>query len=155
MFGWHPGFVLFTDNGQDIEDYEVRFKDKTELTRALPSSDYAIPSELVKYPIPTGAYKLCEKEIYDCDTMVFRNSGTELTLSAQGYPYKLEMSYSDNLPVLCIWKMPMNEAKYICIEPWSHSVYRGERSNDLAVKDMTRLAPNGKENYFYKIKFSF
>lgn len=154
MFGWHPGFVLPTDRGQDIEDYAVKFKNKKEITRRLSTDDYTVPAKHVKYPTPNSEYKLCENEIYECDTMVFFDTGTELKLTADGHPYALDMSYSDNLPVLCIWKMPKHEAKYICLEPWSHAVSRGEDSNVLEKRDMSRLPVGEKEEYFYKIRFS-
>jgi len=155
MFGWHPGFVLFTDEGQDIEDYAVKFKNRHELTRIIAEDNYDIPPLQVKYPTPKSEYKLCESQIYECDTMVFCDTGTDVTLEADGHPYKLEMSYSENLPVLCIWKMARHEAKYICIEPWSQAVYRGEDSNVMEKRTMTRLAAGKKEDYFYKIRFSF
>ncbi len=155
MFGWHPGFVLPTDRGQDIEDYAVKFKNKTELTRIISTDDYSVPAQLVKYPTPKSEYKLCESQIYECDTMVFRDTGTEICLEADGHPFRLDICYSDNLPVLCIWKMPRHDAKYICIEPWSHSVYRGKDSNVIETRNMARLPVGEKEDYFYKIKFSF
>ena len=153
-FGWHPGFARPTENGQDIEDYSVKLDNKTEITRAVFTSDLTVPGKFVPYPTPNSEYKLNEEEIYSHDTMVFRDAGFGVRLTADGYPYELKMTWSDNLPVLCIWKMPKNEAKYICIEPWSHTTARGEGCNDIEVRPMYRLATGASDNYEYTLKFT-
>ena len=154
-FGWHPGFMLPTENGQDINDYSVRFKDKEAITRVLFTSDLSVPGRFVSYPTPNSRYQLCEDEIYKHDTMVFRDAGYEVTLAAEGHPFKLNMSWTENLPVLCIWKMPRNEAKYICIEPWSHTTARGEGCNDIEVRPMNKLLPKNSDSYKYTLNFKF
>ena len=155
VFGWHPGFNLPIENGQDINDYAVKFKDKNEVKRVLFQSDLSIPSMVVDYPLTNGEYKLSEEEIYKVDTMVFKEVGTGVKLYADGHPFLLDMSWSDNLDVLCIWKMPKSEAKYICLEPWTHHTARGERSNDIDVRPMIRLESGKSETYSYSLKFSF
>ena len=155
VFGWHPGFNLPTENGQDINDYAVKLDGRSEVKRILFKSDLSIPSTEVSYPLQNGEYRLSEKEIYEVDTMVFRNVGTKVKLYAEGHPFLLDMSWSDNLDVLCIWKMPKSDAKYICLEPWTHHTARGERSNDIEVRPMIRLESGKSESYEYTLKFSF
>ena len=155
VFGWHPGFNLPTDNGQDINDYRVKFKDKSEVKRVLFTGDLSIPSTVVDYPLSDGEYRLSEEEIYKVDTMVFKEVGTGVKLYAEGHPFSLDMTWTDNLPVLCIWKMPKSEAKYICLEPWTHHTARGERSNDIESRPMIRLESGKSESYEYTLKFSF
>ena len=155
VFGWHPGFNLPTENGQDINDYAVKFSGKSEVKRVLFQGDLSIPSTVVDYPLTNGEYKLSEEEIYKVDTMVFKEVGTKVKLYAEGHPFALDMSWTDNLDVLCIWKMPKSEAKYICLEPWTHHTARGERSNDIEVRPMIRLEGGKSENYEYSLKFSF
>ena len=155
VFGWHPGFNLPTEDGQDINDYAVKLDGRSEVKRILFKSDLSIPSTEVSYPLQNGEYRLSEKEIYEVDTMVFRNVGTKVKLYAEGHPFLLDMSWSDNLDVLCIWKMPKSDAKYICLEPWTHHTARGERSNDIEVRPMIRLESGKSESYEYTLKFSF
>ena len=155
VFGWHPGFNLPTEDGQDINDYAVKLDGRSEVKRILFKSDLSIPSTEVSYPLQNGEYRLSEKEIYEVDTMVFRNVGTKVKLYAEGHPFLLDMSWSDNLDVLCIWKMPKSDAKYICLEPWTHHTARGERSNDIDVRPMIRLESGKSESYEYTLKFSF
>lgn len=155
VFGWHPGFFLPTEDGQDINDYAVKFSERNELSRAVFTSDLTVPGRFEPYPIENSEYKLCEDEIYARDTMVFRDTGSEATLYAKGHPFALNMTWSENLPVLCIWKMPRNDAKYICLEPWTHSTARGERSNDIDVRPMIRLGSGESESFKYTLQFKF
>lgn len=155
VFGWHPGFVLPTDKGQDIEDYAIKFDNKKEVTWVHFYNDYSIPSDLVPYEVKNSEYKLCEEEIYKYDTMIFLDTGTSVKLKADGYPFELSMSWSENLPVLCIWKAANHDSKFICIEPWTHMSARGENNNVLEYRPMNRLLPGESESYEYNIKFSF
>ena len=155
MFGWHPGFMLPSDEGQDIEDYAVKFDNKNEVTRVHFTSDLMVPGRLLPFETPNSEYKLNEEDIYSHDTVVLRDVGTSVTLKADGHPFELKMSWTDNLPVLCIWKMPRNEAKYICLEPWSHTTARGEGCNDIEVRPMNRLGAGASHEYEYTLKFSF
>lgn len=155
VFGWHPGFNLPTEDGQDINDYAVKFDGRNEVKRVLFQSDLSIPSTVVDYPLTNGEYKLSEEEIYKVDTMVFKEVGSKVKLYAEGHPFALDMTWSDNLDVLCIWKMPKSEAKYICLEPWTHHTARGERSNDIEVRPMIRLESGKSETYSYSLKFRF
>ncbi len=152
-FGWHPGFNLPCEDGQDITDYSVKFKDKKELIRVKSYADYTIPSELIPYAVENSEYRFCESELYD--TVVLREAGHEVRLTADGYPFALDMSWSENLPLLCIWKSNSHEEKFVCIEPWSHGAARGERSNELEARPMYRLKRGEKEAFEYMLKFKF
>ena len=154
-FGWHPGFVLFTDKGQDIEDYCLKFDNVDQLTWVRYHKGYHIPNDLIPYPLKDSAYHVCEKEIYDQDTMVFLGAGTKATLTADGYPYALEMAWSENIPSLCIWKMANHDAKFLCIEPWTHATIRGEKCNHWEHREAHRLAPGQSENFVYTLQFKF
>ena len=153
VFGWHPGFLLPSEDGQDIEDYAVKFKDKAEIVWAHGKGGILAERHFTPYPVSNSEYRLCENEIYENDTMIFLEAGNEVTLKADGHPYELNMSWSENLPVLCIWKIPRNEAKFICIEPWTHLSARGERSNYLDERPMHRLESGKADTYEYTLKF--
>ena len=154
-FGWHPGFFLPAEDGQDIEDYAIKFKDKKEVTWVHFYSDFDKQNDYIPYPTPNSEYKLCEKEIYENDTMIFIGAGNEVTLKADGHPFELNMSWTENIPVLCLWKAAKNESKFICIEPWTHDTIRGEMSNHWEEREAHRLNPGEKEYFEYNLKFSF
>ena len=152
-FGWHPGFTLFTDGGQDITDYSVKFKDKKDLIRVIGTPDYDVPARLIPYTVENSEYKFAEDELYD--TVVLREAGNEVRLVADGHPFALDMSWSDNLPLLCIWKSGSHDEKFVCIEPWSHGAARGENSNVLEARPMYRLSKGKSETFEYTLKFTF
>lgn len=151
-FGWHPGFMLPTEDGQDIEDYAVKFDDKKEVTWVRFYGDFDTPNDYISYPTPNSEYKLCEKEIYANDTMIFLGAGNKVTLEAQGHPYRLTLSWTENIPVLCLWKSDNHDSKFICIEPWTHDTIRGERSNYWEEREAHRLAPGKSEAFAYILK---
>lgn len=154
MFGWHPGFNLPAGVGRDINDYKLYFGDYEKLDwHPLQNGVFACP-EGRDYPLDGGAYRLNEKEIYENDTMIFFGHGNKLVMSADSYPYSLTMSWSDNLPALCIWKAPCNEARYICLEPWSGIPADGVADEDFETRKMERLAAGNSEKYSYSLKFT-
>ena len=156
MFGWHPGFVLPTDSGCDIEDYAIRFRgDYEKLTwTPLQHGCFARPYG-EDYPIKDSKYILSEDEIYKNDTMIFSDCGSSVELSAKDGGFKLNMSWSDNLPYLCVWKEPLNDAKFICLEPWTGTPNDGEVEEDFETRKMERLLPGNEAVYSYELSFEF
>ena len=150
MFGWHPGFILPTSEGQDIEDYEIEFG--TDMLGLYGQETRPNASE---YPIPGGSYKICEKEIYDRDTLIFGKHHNYARLFSKGYPYLLEMKWSENMPYYCVWKAPQHKQKFLCLEPWSDiPVHKGDGYEQMETKPMTRLPVGEKATYFMQIRFN-
>ena len=146
MFGWHPAFILPTEDGEDIEDYVLDFGELDSLVWHLTADnpDYQL-HETLPYPLTEHRYKLCEKEIYENDTMIFTGHKNETKLFAPGHPYELSFSWSENLPTLCIWKEPFNSEKFICVEPWCE--YRRAIGDNAKFDNMKKLSPGECDNY--------
>ena len=154
MFGWHPGFNLPTDGGQDIEDYVLDLG-KLDSCVWIPLQHVAFASpKRVNYPLNNGCYRLSEKEIYDNDTLIFEEHFNKVSLYADGHPFKLDMEWSANLPSLCIWKHPDNAAKFLCIEPWTGTPNNGEDTENFETRKMARLNPGEKEIFSYSMSFT-
>ncbi len=153
MFGWHPGFALPTDAGKDIEDYIIDMGgDITSLNwYPLQNGPYVCP-EPKEYKLPEGKYRLCEEEIYKNDTLIFTAHNNTVKMYTEGHPYSLTFSWSDNLPYLCIWKDDSNDAKFICLEPWSDVPGDGITPENFDTRKMSRLPAGSAETYTYKIK---
>jgi galactose mutarotase-like enzyme len=156
MFGWHPGFLLPTDDGQKIEDYIISFEGGlgkiswTPLQHGCFARPYA-----EDYITPNGAYRLCEEEIYKNDTMIFSDCGNSIKLFAEGKPFEIYMKWTENLPYICVWKEPVSEANFICLEPWSGTPNDGETEENFETRKMERLAPKSEAVYAYELSFNF
>ena len=152
MVGWHPGFNLWGDDA--IGDFKVDFGTGHELPWYPITPGQPIPQYPVNHDLKDGCYYLCEKEIYDNDTMIFANYPKSLSLKdASGYA-KISMRVSPNIAYFCIWKEPFSDARFICLEPWSNIFNSDGTTPDLNVRPMSRLAPGKSESYDYEVEFN-
>ena len=155
MFGWHPGFVLHSDEGQNIEDYVLYFDNCEKVTRTPLQNTYFARSYGEDYPLVNSAYRLCEEEIYKNDTMMFSDCKNSITLAADGHPFRLDMTWSENLPYFCVWKTPIHEENFICLEAWTGTQNDGEHEENFETRKMEHLAPGEAVTYNYTLKISF
>ena len=148
MVGWHPGFTLHNDDGQEIEDYELHFGniDALGIYRA------ATRPNAVEYPLVDGSYKVNEDEIREHDTLIFGGHNNFVKMFAKGHPFCLDFSWSDNLPYLCVWKSKHHEENFLCLEPWSNIPGKKPLVEDFATKPMSHLPAGEKAVYTYEIK---
>jgi len=152
MVGWHPGFTLDHKNGAGVEDWSLDFNTTATLT-SYPITPACFVSHVgVPHPAKDGIYTLCEKEIYDNDSVLFSGTGERCVMSAKGEEHSLDFSWSDNLPYFCIWKAPKSEAMFVCLEPWTNLPGDGGEEN-FDTKELSRLAAGDSATYTYRAKF--
>ncbi len=151
MFGWHPGFNLPKGEGRDIDDYRAKFCGTTVLDWYDIPDGTSISQTAKPYPLDNGEYRFSEKEIYKNDTMIFTGHNYGCCVYAPNHPFKIDMKWSDNLPLLCIWKSPYNEARFICIEPWSNLIGDGKTVENFDTRPMPRLNPGKNTRYEYSL----
>lgn len=152
MFGWHPAFTL-AGNGE-INSFYVDFNGKAQLSRHTLQNGPFINPFYTSYPLKDGRYYLNESEIYENDTMIFRDVPNEVKLAGGNQEHELTLSFTDNLPYLCIWKYPSSAARYICLEPWSDIPADGTEEENFLSRQMSRLNPAEKEDYVYTVTFN-
>ena len=151
MFGWHPAFTLA--GSREIGSFYVSFDGKRQLSRHTLQNGPFVNPFYTAYPLKAGKYYLNEEEIYANDTMIFKDVPTTVKL-AGGYQQKaITLSYSENLPYLCIWKYPSSDARYVCLEPWSDIPSDGQTNENFLSRAMSRLSPSEKEDYEYNVTF--
>ena len=150
MFGWHPGFML--DGSGAIGDFTLDFDGKTNLEwHPLQNGPFVDPNGK-DYAID-GKYALCEKEIYENDTMIFVGTGDKTKLTSPDTKYAVEFAWSENLPYFCIWKDDNSDARFICLEPWSGVPADGIVPENFETRKMSRLESGKSESYTYSVKF--
>ena len=151
MFGWHPAFTL--GGSREIGSFYVEFEGKKQLSRHTLQHGAFVNPFYTSYPLKNGRYYLNEEEIYENDTMIFRDVPTTVRLAGGYQKRSVTLSFSDNLPYLCIWKAPTSEARYVCLEPWSDIPSDGETAENFLSRQMSRISPSEKEEYLYTVVF--
>lgn len=154
MLGWHPGFNLDTRSGAGIEDFALEFEKSGPLLHYPIYPNGHIAGVGNEYKISDSKYQLNEKEIYDIDTMIFSEMGNSARLTAKNAERGVKISWSENLPFLCVWKEPVSSAEFICIEPWSDLPTCGRVEENFDVKKLSRLGAGDTADFFYKVDFN-
>jgi galactose mutarotase-like enzyme len=154
MLGWHPGFNLDTRGGAKINDFSLEFTEGDVLSHYPIYPNGHIAGDGFDYKISDKRYYLNEKEIYDIDTMIFSGMGNAAYLSAEKAEKSIRISWSENIPFLCIWKEPTSDAEFICVEPWTDLPTCGRVEENFDEKKLSRLGVGESAKYVYKVDFS-
>ena len=149
MFGWHPGFTLGGKGA--LSDFEIAFDEGANLMQYPPSNVCFVSREC--YPFPHGSrFNLERPIIHQFDTVLLSGDVHHAVLSSVSDSHTVEIRTSENLPYFAIWKMPVDEARYICLEPWSGIPGVGGAPERFETKGtMTRIAPGKSKVYSYEV----
>jgi len=147
MFGWHPAFALWGE--EPISDFTLDFGNTTAMTHHLLTEAKFVSGAIESYPVEGGKMPIDEAELYSQDTIIFSDTEGEVTLTSKESEHKLCLTYSENLPYLAIWKWPLSEARYVCLEPWSGIPGNGVTDEDMDEKLTDKLAPGESATYTY------
>ena len=147
MFGWHPGFSLGEEG--EIRDYRISFTEGAALRQYPPANATFVSRE--SYPFPHGsAFDLDRSIIHQFDTVLLSGDVHYARLHSDKSSLSVTMKTSDNLPYFAIWKMPVDSARYVCLEPWSGIPGTGSPES-FETKEMSRMAPGGAEVFSYEV----
>ena len=151
MFGWHPGFAL--DGDEEIGSFYVDFEGKKKLSIHSEQNGGFVTPEGEDYVLENGRYYLIEDDLYKKGTAIFTETDGKVSLHRHNDEKMLELSYTNNLHYLCIWKSPSSKARFVCLEPWSGIPADGITQENFDTRKMSRLQPGNCENYECRIKF--
>lgn len=150
-FGWHPAFNLGGEG--DIEGFYVDFGCDGPLVMHPLANGPFLSGEEITFPLSDGAYRLNEKQIYENDTLILTGSAGSARLYGFGDIHEVTLSWSDNLPYLCIWKWPDSTARYLCLEPWTNVAADGITPENFDTRVMQRLGGGESASYEYTVDF--
>ncbi len=151
MIGWHPAFTL--GGTQEIDTFYISFPEKKSLLwHQLQNGPFVNPI-CSPHPLSDSRYYLNEKEIYENDTMIFKDTPKHVTLAGGGLEHSVTLTTTSNLKYLCIWKAPDSAARFICIEPWSDVPADGESAENFDLREMSRLSVGDSEEFGYSVVF--
>ena len=152
-FGLHPGFNIFTDGGITVDDYKLIF-DTESAERRTYLSDYPEGPEYLPVKFENNEYGIDSREIARVDTIILRDAGCRSRLVCERSTHEIDMEFSENLPIYCIWKNPSPEAQYLCLEPWTTAPARWVEVEELMTrKNMIHLPAGKTESFFCNFKF--
>ena len=152
-FGLHPGFNAFTDGGITVNDYRVVF-DRASALRRTPLDKYPNGPEFLPCEFENRELRIDNDEIAAIDTIVLKNVGTHTRLVCDKSSHEIEMSFSENLPLYCIWKHASMDAQYLCLEPWTTEPARYIDEENLSTrKNMIQLESGKGESFFCNFTF--
>ncbi len=150
MYGWHPGFKLYGNKSSEnfIELPEAKDVNIFRL------AENTFPTEIGEpYALDNQFIRIDNDEIGPADTLILRDAGYRAVLRSDASDKITEISFSNTLPVLCIWKIPVDDAAFVCIEPWSDTPADGNSDEDFESRKMERLDSGKSKIYEYKISF--
>ena len=152
-FGLHPGFNVFTEGGITVDDYRVIFDNASAKQRTFPP-DYPDGPEYLPIEFENNEFRIDSAEIGRIDTVILNGVGFHSRFVCDRSSHEIEMEFSENLPMYCIWKNPSPEAQYICLEPWSTATARGVEVEELMTKkNMIHLERGKTETFFCNFTF--
>ena len=152
MFGWHPGFALSPK--LYVDDYCLDMGiDRVDRLESRENGDGTFTRYADSIALPGGCYKLSEESLMSYETTIFQSTARHVTLKTDKDNHALRLSWSDNLRYLCVWKWPLAEAKFLCLEPWTELPTVESLTDDFGVKKMTRMEVGGSEEYCYLAEF--
>ena len=153
MLGWHPAFSLWDD--APLSSFYVDFGEDADLKlRPLTATNF-----MEKYTLPfateNGKYRLNKEDILKYRTLSFEGTKGYAKLCLDSSPRSVALSWSDNVPYLCIWKMPEENIRFLCLEPWSGLPSDGIEDEDFETKpDMIKLCPGSVEVFNFSATFN-
>ena len=154
MVGWHPGFILW---GEDkINDFRVEFtgEEKAELPWYPITPGKPIPEFPTTHALENNCYHLNEEEIYANDTMIFSDYPKSFSLKDKSGYARISMKVSDSISYFCIWKEASDQARFVCLEPWTNIFNSDGSSPNFDERPMSRLMPGESATYSYKVLFN-
>ena len=145
MFGWHPGFNY--DPSCEVEDFYFDFKGSDNIMLHPVIDRKFILDTVVPFPTNNGIRRVNNAELDDFDTMILDGVNGYVAVRSDKAEHSVEVKWSDNIGHLAVWRTPLVNSTYVCIEPWTDLPADGSQDEDFETKKMSRL--NAKESVVY------
>ncbi len=148
--GSHPGFIVPREEGENFEDYVIKFDHLENCDSCILEADLTEePSRRIPVLENTDTFRL-NREIFKNGVLILeklKSRGLEFYSTISGKGIRMDFDSFDNLG---LWSW--GEKDYLCIEPWSSPGTYCHVSGELSLrKGMKTLNPNESAEYSYKI----
>ncbi len=116
--GGHPGFNVPLEEGLSFTDYRLEFADISHPARVGFTKDVFLSGVDEAYPLKDDRFIPLSHDLFDEDAIILKHVAHEVSLISDKGNRSVTVRYPD-VNVIGFWHMPMMEAPYVCIEPWS------------------------------------
>ena len=152
--GGHEAYATRLLPNERMADCFVRFEglDAIEMFGMDEAGILALPK--IEVPLEDGRLTKTPEQL-GIDTVVLENvPGSAVALASTANPYEVRVEFPD-FPYLGIWtKAGQDDARYLCIEPWSALPDTHFSPRELAEKPGVRtLAPGERATLSYRMTF--
>lgn len=152
--GGHEAYATRLLPGEHMADYFVRFEglETIEMFGMDEAGILTLPK--IEVPLENGCLTKTPEQL-GIDTVVLENvPGSVATLACTKNDHEVKVEFPD-FPYLGIWtKAGQDDARYLCIEPWSALPDAHFSSRELAEKPGVRvLAPGERVTLTYRMTF--
>lgn len=115
--GGHPGFNVPLEGGE-FEDYYLEFAEKKPAKRVEFAPSYLVSGNRFDIDLVDGTKIPLKHDLFDNDALVVADGSKVVTLKSDKSNRSVEVGFPD-MKYLGFWHMPLTDAPYVCIEPWS------------------------------------
>ncbi len=137
--GGHPGFRVPLESGLKFEDYMLEFGEAAAPVRIGISPAGFCSGADEPFFLQDGLRLPLSHDLFDNDAIVLAGMANSVTLRRICGENALRVEYPD-MHYLGLWHMPLTDAPYICIEPWTSLPSRQGIIEDLSQqKNLIRL----------------
>jgi galactose mutarotase-like enzyme len=132
QLGGHPAFAVPFRNGENYDEYQIRFDKPQTLERHLLTDKGTYSGETRKFIENEDVFGL-HYELFREDALVFKNiPSKQVWIQHKNGGKRLQVDY-EGFPHLGIWSIP--GANYVCIEPWIGCADSVNQPEDFFSKD--------------------
>ena len=149
--GAHPGFNCPFEKHTSFHDYQLKFEKSESSDRILLTPSGFRTGEREEKWLYGDTLSLSE-ELFREDALIFDDlKSTSLSIESPKSNERIIVTWN-NFPHMGIWK-PLNNAPFICIEPWNGMADQAELDNDFKEKyGVISLAPQKSFECAYTIE---
>lgn len=115
--GGHPAFNVPLEEGE-FQEYYLEFAEKNEAKRIEFSPTCYLTGNRPIYDMEDGVRIPMTHDMFDEDAIVLVDMCREVTLKSETSKHSVQVGYPD-MKFIGFWHMPLTDAPYVCIEPWS------------------------------------
>ena len=152
--GGHEAYETRLLPGERMADYYVRFEGADALGMFDMDEEGILALPKIEVPLEDGRLTKTPEQL-GIDTVVLENvPGGRVVLASAANPHEVEVEFPD-FPYLGIWtKAGQDDARYLCLEPWSALPDAHFSPRELAEKPGVRvLAPGERATLAYRMTF--